>query len=313
MAYGQPLSDPPSSAGFPRPAGAPPADDTRGGEFIRVRDLLIRAEHVKLLLASGIDSLDRLFEHPTGRVTPSSPTPSWTERGQFALTTPRGEQPTFVVKRYRRPPDTEQRNLRWFCPLAVSTAGAEWHWMLELQDAGVACLRPVAFGEEVGDEGEIRSAVVAEAAPGAPLSEWCQAAPSDDCPLRHVGIHLARLVARLHSRGFVHRRLQLSEIYFDPTAPLERSVQFGDVQRVMQPRWRHLRWIVNDLAMLHQSAPADVVSASARLRWLNRYLCAAKLDIHPKWLSQRIAVKARRLARHDQQRSARRAARSPKP
>ena len=281
-------------------------DETRGGEFIRVDDLLIRAEYVKLLRAHGLSTLESLFAYQDGECLSKPGLQPWRERIRVTLRNQRGEEEVFYLKRYTAPPAAEQRDQRWSSPQADSTAGLEWHWMLELLDAGIACAQPVAFGEQVEEGREARSATVSREVPGQSLETWGAHRDGVDLELiRHLGIHLARLVGRLHRRGFVHRDLYLSHVYFDAEAPLERALHLIDLQRVLQPRLRHLRWIIKDLAALNYSTPAHLCSNSERIRWLKRYLLASRLDLDHKWLVARIAAKTRRIARHDRNRNAR--------
>ncbi len=280
-------------------------DETRGGEFIRVGDLLIRAVHVKLLRQYGLTSLDSLFGYADGEVLGKPGLADWRERIRMPLNW-RGRNVVFYLKRYTRPPASEQREQRWTCAAAASTAGVEWQRMLELTDAGISCPQPVAFGEEVCGGRELRSAVLIEEVPGESLENWIKhwSPPPGDIT-RFLSVHLARLVGRLHSRGFVHRDLYLSHVFFDSAAPVEQSLYLIDVQRVMRPRWRHLRWIIKDLAALNHSTPAGIAGNGERLRWLRRYLCAARFEVDVRWLRRRVAAKTRRMARHDRRRAAR--------
>ena len=286
-------------------------DETRGGEFIRVGDLLVRAEYVKLLHAQGLTTLESLFAYQEGECLSKPGLQQWRERIRMPLRNQRGEELVFYMKRYSSPPASEQRDQRWSCPQASSTAGLEWHWILELMDAGIACAQPVAFGEQVEGRREVRSATVSRAVPGHSLEVWGSRWDGAERErMRHLAIHVARLVGRLHRRGFVHRDLYLSHVYFDDQAPLERALHLIDLQRVMQPRLRHLRWIIKDLAALNYSTPAHLFSNAERLRWLKRYLLASRLDLDQRWLVARIAAKTKRIARHDRSRNARLKARS---
>jgi len=281
-------------------------DETRGGEFIRVDDLLIRAEYVKLLRAHGLTTLESLFAYQEGESLSKPGLQAWRERIRMPLRNHRGEDEIFYLKRYNAPPAPEQRDQRWSSPQADSTAGLEWHWMLELLDAGIPCAQPVALGEQVEGGREARSATVSREVPGQSLETWVSRWNGAEHELIHrLGIHVARLVGRLHRRGFVHRDLYLSHVYFDADAPLERALHLIDLQRVLKPRLRHLRWIIKDLAALNYSTPTHVVSNTERIRWLRRYLLASRLDLDEKWLVARIAAKTRRIARHDRNRNAR--------
>jgi hypothetical protein len=112
----------------------------------------------------------------------------------------------------------------------------------------------------------------------------------------------ARLVARFHGKGYAHRDLYVSHLYFDPTLPDAECLHLIDVQRLMCPRWRRLRWIVKDLAALHASTPAEALRSPDRLRWLKRYLGVEKLNLPAKRLAYRVIGKAARITARDRRR-----------
>lgn len=78
-----------------------------------------------------------------------------------------------------------------------------------------------------------------------------------------------------------------------------------DLARVFKPRWLRQRWIVKDLAALHYSCPAGLVTRTDRLRWLKLYRRVRRLGPAERRLIRRIETKVARIARHDRSRASR--------
>ena len=185
-------------------------------------------------------------------------------------------------------------------------AGVEWVWMRRLWDDGIVCVSPVALGEEVVRGKEIRSVLMTEAVPGQSLerwmSQWHEVGPGRS---REVLLGVARLVARLHDKGYVHRDLYLSHIFYDSSSRGDEALRLIDLQRIIRPRWRLRRWIVKDLASLNYSAPAECFSLADRLRWLLVYLGTGKLDAAARRLVYRVVGKSVWIARKELRRTER--------
>ena len=163
---------------------------------------------------------------------------------------------------------------------------------------GIACARSVALGEELRGRRERRSVLVSEAAPGQSLERWMarwhEFRPST---AREVSLGVARLVSKLHRKGYVHRDLYLSHIFYDSTCGGDEALRLIDLQRVIRPRWRQARWIVKDLASLNFSAPPQCFSRADRLRWLLVYLGTGKLDATARRLAYQVVGKTMRIRR----------------
>ena len=169
---------------------------------------------------------------------------------------------------------------------------------------GIACTSPVAYGEELNAGREIRSAVLTAEVPGDSLerrfNSWT---PSDRATFRPLIEPLAELVGRLHERGYIHRDLYFSHVFFDPGCPPDQCLRLIDLQRVIRPRGLRRRWIVKDLASLNFSAPSPLITRADRVRWLTRYLGASKLDPAARRLVYRIVGKTLAIAAHERRRA----------
>ncbi len=258
----------------------------------------------------GLDSLDALFlVRNDGQLGKPGLSP-WRERLRIELTSG-GDSRTFYLKRFTDPPRDAQREVRRSGAGARSAAGVEWTWMHRLADDGIACVRPVAMGEELCGQRELRSAILTEAVPGKSLEQWVTLWTEADRPQALAMVEpLAELVARLHQGGYVHRDLYLSHIFHEPKVsrtpePTAGALTLIDLQRIFRPKPPMRRWIVKDLAALNFSTPEALISRTRRIRWLTRYLGTRKLDGQAKRLVYEIVGKTQRIAAHERRRRVR--------
>ncbi len=170
----------------------------------------------------------------------------------------------------------------------LSPARTEIYWSEILGEAGIPVPAPLLLAEEGPREG--RSALVTRAVPGGiPLDRL------EGSPPGKVAWAAARLVARLHAKGLVHRDLYLNHFLLDRGGEL----WLADLQRMMAPRAFFERWRVKDLAALLLSAP-PWVSARMKLRFLlvySRFLGMEKGRVRP--LARKVSKKEKRMASHE--------------
>ncbi|MCH8150150.1 MAG: hypothetical protein IH987_19595 [Planctomycetes bacterium] len=270
-----------------------------------LNDLTVVAARAPWLVANGLDTLDRLFEPSTGECLGKPGLNTWRERIRLTIQHD-GDEQKLYLKRYRDPPAAARRELRRTGTGTRSLAALEWTRMRQLAQDGIACVEPVAFGEELVGGRERRSAILAKAVPGRSLEscagDWTH---TDRDRIRSVGRQVATIVAKLHGQGYIHRDLYLSHLFYDPSPDTADPVRLIDLQRILRNPRLIGRWVVKDLASLNYSVPAHLYSTADRLRWLKWYLDASKLDRSMKRLIHRIVGKTRRIARHDRRRLAR--------
>ncbi len=278
---------------------------TPQGQFniVNLNDLQVVEGYEPALCEAGLDSLDALFACKKGEVLGKPGLAGWRER--IRLTCPH-EDRTLVLflKRFTSPPKSALREAAR-CG-AQSVAGIEWNWMRQLAADGIPCPRPIAFGQELANRREKRSAVLVEAVPGeslekslSPRAEFSQAT------LSTLIEQTATLIAHLHGKDYIHRDLYLSHLFYDFSKQVEQPLHLIDLQRVFRPTCFRERWIVKDLASLNYSTPFPFISGTDRLRWLKRYLSVTKIDSRTKKLIYRVLGKTKRIARHDRKRNAR--------
>jgi hypothetical protein len=285
-----------------QPARTSARPEGRGSSCVR-GDLVMAEGYEALLGANGLDSLDALFAHSSGERLDKPGLDPWRER--LRLTLRDGERgQTFFLKRFLHPPRDARRAVQRSGSGARSLAGNEWAWIQRLTADGVPCVEAVAYGEEVRKGREVRSAGLTAEAAGRSLEKWVREWGEADRPIvRRLVPATASLISRLHGRGYIHRDLYLSHLFYDPSQPVDRSLRLIDLQRVIRPRWRFRRWMVKDIASLNFSTPPGLVSRSDRLRWLRRYLDIEKLDASARRLVYRIVGKTQRIAERERAKS----------
>lgn len=287
---------------------------------LAANDLTIVTGFQDVLRENQLDSLDGLFATTAGERLDKVGLSPWRERLRLTLEI-EGRPLTFYLKRFTRPPRDARREVKRSGSGAVSVAGMEWNWMKRVAADGIPSVRPVAFGEQLAGAREVRSAILTQAVPGTALERafpcWDKAARAT---ARSLVEPLAELVARFHAKGYIHRDLYLSHVFFDPHAGVGDALHLIDLQRVIRPTlWRE-RWIVKDLAALNFSTPPGLISNTDRIRWLTRYLRVATqegaeqeadrlsgggLDAATKRLAYRITGKTRSIVAHERRRLAR--------
>jgi serine/threonine protein kinase len=240
--------------------------------------------------------LERLFALEPARVLRRMP-------GRETFAWPAGE--SLVVKRYQ---GGEARDF-WYELLRRARAPRspgrrEWENLAALAADGFDVPRALCWAEERGARSPAgarpgargaRSAVVMErVAFSESLRERLRGLPSAD--RRPWLERLARLVARLHARGWYHRDLYLHQI----VVRADGALVLLDAGRARRERAPRRRWHVKDLAALLSSAPPGIARAE-ELRFLLRYVELRGLDLGPsarRALARRVARKAARLAAH---------------
>jgi heptose I phosphotransferase len=182
------------------------------------------------------------------------------------------------------------------------TAGrVEARSIAELNRAGIAAMRLIAFGERLSPDGRLESFVLTEELAGYTQLDLFLKNRFTPLALRQAGeqakhlralIHyVADVAARFHRLGYNHRDLYCCHFFIHEPAPGRFKVNLIDLQRVEhRRRWRR-RWIVKDLAQLAYSAPRDYISCTARLYFMKRYLGVSRLRPRDKRLIRQVLAK----------------------
>ncbi len=265
----------------------------------KLNDLTVHSGYTSWLREQGLDSLDGLFNAKDGESLNKPGLDSWRQRLRLQLPF-NNETTTFYMKRFFNPPSSTRRELQKSGCEANSTAGLEWSWLHYLSRSNIPCAVPIAMGQELISSRERRSAILMQTVPGKSLEKWASKWTTKNRPIiKSLFKPVAELVANFHDKGYIHRDLYLSHLFYDPKADLDRSLHLIDLQRVRKPAGGMRRWIVKDLAALNYSTPQELVSSSDRLRWLKFYLQTTKLSADARCLLYRVVGRTLQMKRHD--------------
>jgi hypothetical protein len=198
----------------------------------------------------------------------------------------------------------------------VSRGRQEAGGLARLADAGIASMRPVAFGGEVrrGGREECSVLVTEEIAGATQADDFCEArfappvSPERTAEKRNLIRQTAALARRLHGADLSHRDFYLCHVMVRPVQGREPVLHLIDLQRLTHHR-RGIgrRWVVKDLAaLLFSSVPgpatgirSPVFTRTDRLRFARAYFQADRLAPEHKRLLRAVMRKAGRIARHD--------------
>ena len=226
----------------------------------------------------GWDSLEGVCGPPAGEVVRSTP---------FRRTSKEGDYFRKVHLRGWKGAGFRDK-LRLRSRVFLSPARVEIYWGERLGRILVPSPVPVLLAEEGPRRG--RSALVTRAVQGGlPLDRIEEAPPGK------VVTAAARLTARIHREGLVHRDLYLNHLLLDP----QGGIWLADLQRMMEPKAFFERWRVKDLAALLHSAP-PWAGPTTKLRFLLRYARALGLRDREavRRLAGKVLGKERKMAAH---------------
>lgn len=258
--------------------------------------LLMHPRYADALRRAGWDAMDGLVHADVAENLHKPGLPSWRKRARLDL-----EGEPVYLKTFSRS-GGEGR----------SDAQVEFDWLVELAGAGIAVPTPIAFGQS-----DQASALLMAQAPGVSLEKWLPTHADrwlGDAALREqVILAVADLARRFHGLGVAHRDFYLAHLFFDDGQP--PRITLIDLQRVLRPaaRWRMGRWVRKDLAQLNYSTPRDLVTCDERLRFYQQYRGVQKLSLWDRVQLGMIALKTRRIARHDARKQARVTAQTTRP
>lgn len=157
--------------------------------------------------------------------------------------------------------------------------------------------RPVGRGASFVIMGAIDDAVPLDDV----LAELARTSSSDPrrmrTEVRSMIVTLAGLVAALHRAGAYHKDLYLCHVLVRGAGD-RREWFLIDLDRLRWRRHVRSRWFVKDLAALHHSADAAIVSRTDRLRFVRRYLRRHARLGDERRLIARVLRKAARMGSH---------------
>jgi heptose I phosphotransferase len=179
----------------------------------------------------------------------------------------------------------------------------EWRNIERVQQADIATVPPIAFGEQPLLGLETCSFSMTEELYGCiPLDQVLRASFTGSQTgiqrlrkhhlIRQVGI----LARQLHGAGLFHRDFYLSHVFVST----KDTLKLIDLQRILHHPLRARHFRIKDLAQLNYSASRiPGITRSDRLRFLLAYLDRSSLLEEDKQLVRSVQRKTDRIARHD--------------
>lgn len=262
------------------------------------------------LAPAGLADFEGVMAFDAGERLDKPGLEDWRQRWRVRLPDdPTG--PTIYLKRFSRPPLRRQIE-RWREGHAGwSTARIEYENARLLAAAGVPGVAAIGVGERMSGIVEYASYILLSEVPGDALERWLPREitagrrPWAGTAGARAVESLARIIARFHAAGLIHRDLYLAHIFIHDDGSGEPAFRLIDLQRVFRPRGRRRRWIVKDLAALAFSTPAQV-GTTTRLRFLCRYVRAYPGAGTARDLGRRVGAKVSWMRRRAERVAARR-------
>lgn len=255
-----------------------------------------------LLDQSGLAEFANVMDTKQGRLLRSLP-----DRENWRLDLPyNGGRPRgmYLKKHHVRTPGTWLRARLGIGP-GATPGGTEARNVRLLEQAGVAVMRLVAFGQALATDGLAESFVLTEELAGyLQLDQFLirrfppvAGGQQKDSELAVLVRAIADLAARLHRAGFNHRDLYTCHIFVREEPAGRFSLRLIDLQRVERRRWFRGRWLVKDLAQLAYSACPMRITRTLRLAFVKRYLGVTRLRDRDKRLIRRVLARERAMRR----------------
>ena len=264
-----------------------------------------------MLSKAGIDTAHDAFHITDGDRLVKAGLPAHRDRLRLHIAAGNGSHATLYVKRFVRPPATEQFRRMAVTGLFRGSAYHETRFIRKLMLLGIPTLRALAFWQEMTGPWERQSFAVTEGLHGISLEQLIGRAAEDrtqtpdPCDRREIIHQLALMVRLLHANRLFHRDLYLCHVFLTRNAEGRIVLRLIDLARMIEKPIRTRRWRIKDLASLDYSATAPWVTRADRLRFVRIYYGRD----HWRGLLKRdiaaISARAQKTAHHDLRRRAR--------
>lgn len=265
----------------------------QGESVLRVRD-----EFAALLERAGLTSYAAVAGLPALAVHRSLPGRR-TYRVEIAGSPPTG---AYVKRSWS---ETLRDRLRRASPWWRDPAENEWQRLQELESAGIAAPRAIAYGQQRSGARVVESLLlmteVSPAQQGDYFFERLQregGARLQERKRQWIA-QLGDFARKFHAADFYHRDFYLCHFWF-AEANGQNLLWLLDHHRTGRhaPRWWRGRWRIKDVAQLHYSASPLIFSRTDRVRFLRRYFACSKLTAQQRRFVAAVRRKSRRMARH---------------
>jgi tRNA A-37 threonylcarbamoyl transferase component Bud32 len=242
-----------------------------GGEFI------VNPDFEPLLREHGLNSFDKIMQHPSPTVMRSVP-------GRSTVRVQLGAQVAYL-KRYEASYYSWWQRLLRRLGLGHDEAGQEWNMIHALRRRGFNTPTPIAFGRR----GDSSFVMTLEIAGGVAADE--RVLKSDAKGRRALLEAIGKLTRRFHDARFIHKDYYLCHIFVVGREDADPELYFIDLQRVLGPRRVSSRWLVKDLGALGHSAHRIGVSRTDLLRAFSHYCGKSRLDADDRALAHEIMAR----------------------
>lgn len=273
---------------------------------VRSNDLFVDPAVMPLLAQRGLRCFQDVFSGVGGESLRKAALHEYRDRIRFKTEDDGGGARTFYLKRYHRPPPSEQFRRIHEAGALRSTAWRETRFAMRLTRLGIPTIRLVAFGEKMWGPWERASFAISEEIPGESLESLAVRVLSGQAPAPswhdrvEIIRQLAMIAALLHRNRLFHRDLYLSHVFWSRNRCGEIILWLIDLARMLERPACRRRWQIKDLAALHYSAPVGFVTRADRLRFLYYYQIASQRSGDPdRELIAAVVRRARRMAVHD--------------
>ena len=248
---------------------------------------------------SSVATMDEVFAAQGEDINPQFLPP---HRARMRLTL-KPDGPVVYLKRYDKPPKSEQIKNWIEHKRRATTDEYDWRPIADMENENIACPHTIAYGHQWDGLFEKRSFIMIQEIANADSLEDklpdCMTKPAttkESVQARREFIdRLADFVSMFHATGYRHRDLYLCHIFLDD----QENFHLIDLQRLFKPVLFSERYRMKDLTQLFYSAPGDVITCADRLRFYLRYLKKQKLSSRDRLFIKRVIRKARSIADRD--------------
>jgi heptose I phosphotransferase len=238
------------------------------------KHMIINREFEQLLEQNGLDDFDAIMRFSGGEIVKQRIKERSTVR--FHVSDGDGKALIYLKRYHYAMIPSFVKNCLSFS--RTYSAIHEWRNILAFQAANLPTMTPIAVGmrkrvpfwnesflltQSIPQVKTLEETVQEEFIPPLREAAWEQK--------RALIERLAALTQRMHDAGFKHQDFYLCHILINWSNPDDPLLYIADLHRVRSQRRTEGRWRIKDLAALNYSAPAEIVSRTDRLRFLNAY------------------------------------------
>jgi hypothetical protein len=257
----------------------------------------IDPDYRTLLKQMGLDNIDGVFAFQQGQSLTKASLAAWRLRMRFQL--PNGQ--VAYLKRYDAPPKSIQLKGWLQHRRHAFLSGFDRGPVDALEQAGLSVPRTIACGGQWHGLFERRSFIITlELEKARSLEKQLPDCFNADTAAawnerKAFILQMAQFIRKFHETGYRHRDLYLAHIFRHENGMLSLI----DLHRCFRPGLLKERFRIKDMAQLHYSCDAALITRADRIRFYRAYRQIEHLSSADKIGIRKIHEKAVRIARHD--------------